>query len=41
MQEDNSYKKSIIENLSKQIESINQEIQKLATSHAVKLQQYI
>ncbi|MDR2066710.1 MAG: tetratricopeptide repeat protein [Endomicrobium sp.] len=41
MQEDNSYKKSIIENLSKQIESINQEIQQLATSHAAKLQQYI
>ncbi|MDR2616495.1 MAG: hypothetical protein LBC22_01570, partial [Endomicrobium sp.] len=41
MQEDNSYKKSIIENLSKQIESINQQIQQLSTSHAAKLQQYI
>ncbi|MDR1523550.1 MAG: hypothetical protein LBS29_06360 [Endomicrobium sp.] len=38
MQEDNSNKRSVIESLNKQIDSINQEIQKLSNSNTVKLQ---
>jgi tetratricopeptide (TPR) repeat protein len=41
MHEDNSNKKSVIENLNKQIDSINQEIQKLSNSNTLKLQNFI